>query len=406
MHEYACGWMIASRFIGALPIWFVGKIPLALEFKDMNRFKAIWVGIIVCLISICLPAVESTAGQPASLVLHFGSGKAFLGTDDKAKLKRFFQKYEMKPESRVFIVGYADAVGDKHQNDRLSRKRAQAIRREIISAFGFDATVVMAMGKGEEHPVADNRHASGRASNRRAEIYLANTELRKPKRIYGPGDPYLEQIQALVEEAQTLVKQRRLGEAVQILKKARGLGGDHYADWHATYAIAGFYAQASSAEMRAHLATALKMDPYNFIAREYLSRIDARERVARGEVTREMGLTAESAIGVTAVAQQYEYLRLFQVEPRAHRELEGRPIDVWECVTAQGDPVVYFFDYSRIYDWAFSKRTDGRRPNGGNLKKLVFQEKKEVSPVSKVASPPSAALLDNPGKVWESRVFK
>lgn len=372
----------------------------------MNRFEAIWIGIIVCLISICLPAVEAEAGRQASLVLHFGSGKAFLGADDKAKLREFFQKYEVKPESRVFIVGYTDAVGDKHHNYQLSRKRAQAIRREIISAFGFDATVVMAMGRGEENPVADNRHASGRASNRRAEIYLANTGLRKPKRIYGSGDPYLTQIQALVKEAQTLVKQRRLGEAVQILKKARGMGGDHYSDWHATYAIAGFYAQASSAEMRAHLATALKMDPYNFIAREYLSRVDARERVARGEITCEMGLTADSAIDVTAVAQQYEYLRLFQVEPLAHRELEGRPIDVWECVTAQGAPVVYFFDHSRIYDWAFSKGTATRLPKGGNIKKVVFQEKKEVSPISKVAVPPPAPLSENPGKVWESRVFK
>lgn len=377
----------------------------------MNRFKTIWVWIIVCLVSIGLPAVEAETGRQASLVIHFGSGKAFLGAENKAELRHFFQKYEVKPESRVFIVGYTDAVGDKHQNHKLSRKRAQAIRREIISAFGFDATVVMAMGKGEENPVADNRLASGRASNRRAEIYLANTELRKPKRIYGPGDPYLAQIKDLVREAQTLIKQRRLGEAVQILKKARGLGGDHYSDWHATYAIAGFYAQASAAEMRAHLATALKMDPYNFIAREYLNRIDARERVARGEITHEMGLTADSAIGVTAVAQQYEFLRLFQVEPLAHRELEGRPIDVWECVTAQGAPVVYFFDYSRIYDWAFSKGTAARPPKGGNIKKAVAQEKKEVPPISRAAVPPSApiadtSIADNPGKVWESRVFR
>ncbi|MGD9368613.1 MAG: OmpA family protein [Desulfobacteraceae bacterium] len=350
--------------------------------------------------------MKAEAGRQASLVIHFNSGKAFLEAENKAELRRFFQKYEVKPESRIFIVGYTDAVGDKQHNYKLSRKRAQAIRRAIISAFGFDAAVVMALGKGEENPVADNRHASGRASNRRVEIYLANTELRKPERIYGPGDPYLNQIQDFVREAQTLIKQRRLSEAVQILKKARGLGGDHYSDWHATYAIAGFYAQASTVEMRAHLVTALKMDPYNFIAREYLSRIIARERVARGEITHEMGLTADSAIGVTAVAQQYEYLRLFQVEPLAHRELEGRPVDVWECVTAQGAPVVYFFDYSRIYDWAFSKGTAARLPEGDNIKKTVSKEEREVSMVSKVAVPPSAPLSDNPKKVWESRVFK
>jgi len=303
-------------------------------------------------------------------------------------------------------VGYTDTVGDKNSNYRLSRNRAKAIQREIISSFGLDASIVMAMGKGEENPVGDNRRAAGRASNRRAEIYLANTRVRKPNRVYGPGDPYLDQIQTLVGEAQTLIKRRELGEAVRVLKKARGLGGDHYSDWHATYGIAGFYANAPVAETNAHLSTALQIDPYNYLAREYRSRLTARRNVARGAIGRHMGDSPENAIPVSAVVQQHEYLRLFDVTPIAHRKVETLPVDAWECLDENGVPVTYFFDYSRVYGWAFntpspitSEKT-GSKPSGkpivlGPAPKVSKEKESQVSSVS-----------EDPKRIWGSKVFK
>ena len=87
-----------------------------------------------------LPIVaQETNKLEASVVIHFGSGKTFLDSGDKAKLRQFFQKYETGPESRIFVVGYTDSVGNKGHNYKLSRKRAQTIRRQIISAFGLDA---------------------------------------------------------------------------------------------------------------------------------------------------------------------------------------------------------------------------------------------------------------------------
>ena len=340
------------------------------------------------------------------MVLQFASGKAFLSNDAKANLRQFFQKYETGPRSRVFVVGYTDSIGDKNSNYRLSRNRAKAIQREIISSFGLDASIVIAVGKGEENPVGDNRHAKGRASNRRAEIYIANTRVRKPERVYGPGDPYLNQIQTLVGEAQTLIKQRELGEAVKVLKKARGLGGDHYSDWHAAYGIAGFYANAPVPEVNAHLSTALQIDPYNYLARDYMSRLTARQNVARGAISRHMGDSPANAIPVSAVVQQHEYLRLFDVTPVAHRKVESLPVDAWECLDEKGVPVTYYFDYSRVYGWAFNKPT-AAPPAKTAPKRSGKPALPEPAPnISKAKEPRVSTIAEDPKQVWGSKVFK
>lgn len=346
------------------------------------------------------------AHPKASIVIHFKSGKAALGAGNKARLRQFLEQYETGPHSRVFIVGYTDAIGDRNRNYRLSRDRAQAIRREIIKDFGLDATVVMALGKGEESPVADNGSAAGRAANRRAEIYLANTRIRKPKRVYGPGDPFMKEIETLVGEARALIKRRQLGQAVKVLKKARGLGGDHYAGWHAAYGIAGFYANAPMAQTHAHLSTALQLDPHNDIAREYLSRVTARQNVAGGAVTRDMGDTAENAIPVTAVVQQHEYLRLFKVIPVGHREVDGLAVDAWECLDEQGVPVTYYFDHSQVYGWAFAKPPVDAKRGAASARPLKPQARKAALPVSPTVERPDRSTSDQPDKVWGSKVFK
>jgi hypothetical protein len=372
----------------------------------MKRFVLFWgIGILGWLAFPCCAVGQVAVGLEASIVIHFKSAKAFLEAGDKARLRQFFQKYETGPNSRVFVVGYTDSVGDKTSNYKLSRKRAQSIRREIISDFGLNKDLIMALGKGEENPIGDNHKAEGRSSNRRAEIYLVNTKVRKPNRVFGPDDPYLSDIEALVREAQGSIKQRRLGEAIKILKKARGLGGDHYSDWHSTYGIAGFYANAPLVEINAHLSKALELDPYNYMAREYVGRIKARQKVARGEITQEMGLSADHAIGVTSIAQQHEYLRLFNVEPLVHRTLDGHPLDIWECVNSNGAPVVYYFDHSRIYDWAFAKRSAIKtlpsvRPNSFNL-----PTEGTAAPVQNAIQKPETTAPSHPKKVWESKIF-
>jgi outer membrane protein OmpA-like peptidoglycan-associated protein len=375
----------------------------------MKRSKSILILWLACMLGSWAWGGAVGAAQKPSLVLHFEPGSARLSASDKADLRHFFQTYSLDARARVFVVGYTDARGGKTGNYRLSRKRAETVRREIVRTLGIDSGIVMALGKGAESPAGTNRTVQGRARNRRVEIYLANGRIRKPPREYGPGDPYLPQIQTLLRQADAAIKDRRLAEAVHQLRQAHGLGADHYAQWHVLTGIAGYYANMDPAEARAHLAAALNMEPFNAEAREYMSRVEARIRFARGDVTRTMGQTMETAIDVTAMAQQHEYLRLFEVEPLAHRPLDPQPVEMWQCEDRQGAPVVYYFNHSRAYQWAFARTATVSHPEGPSraLPKKAGADTVASAPPAVTAaggSPPPENKKS--GRIWESKIFK
>jgi tetratricopeptide (TPR) repeat protein len=350
------------------------------------------------------------ADQDPSIVLHFETGKVFLSAAEKNELQHFFQTYDLGSKGRVFVVGYTDATGTKTENDRLSRKRADAVRHEIVGVLGIDTGIVMSLSKGSRSPVANNRTVQGRALNRRVEVYLANAQIRKPPRVYGPGDPYLSKIQDILKQVDEAIKARRMTDALQKLKIARELGADHYAQWQALAGISGYYAGADPDETRAHLISAINLDPFNADAREYLDRVEARIKVAKGDVTKTMGHTIETAIPVSAMAQQYEFLRLFEVEPLTHRKLEARSVDMWQCVDRQGAPAVYYFNDSQAYRRAFA-RSAAANPlpgkHGSPSSSTMVSGTGKASPSA--AAPGDATISPaqkKSGRIWESKIFK
>ena len=363
---------------------------------------------------LCITPTVCAAPGP-SVMVHFDNNKAFLSDADKDKLRNLFQTYDVQAAGRVFILGYTDSHGNKQYNYKLSRRRAQSVRLEIINAFGIDATVVMAMGKGAENPIADNAKADGRARNRRAEIYLANATMRRPKRTYGPDDPHSSTIAAFVKQADDLIRKRRINDAMQKLQQAHALGGDHYTDWHTAMGIAGFYADVPSDRIKAHLATAVKIDPYNYKAREFLSRIEARRLVAGGKITPQMGRTAKDAIAVTVVAQAHEYLRLFGVQALAHRKLDLESVVVWDCRDQNGDRVSYYFDHSQTFSWAFARNSTGAQsqPMRSAPEPAISSSNTDSRTDAHLEKPsagseqqPVSDLADNPQRIWQSTLFK
>ena len=75
-------------------------------------------------------------------------------------------------------MGHTDSVGSDVYNQRLSVKRAEAVKGYLVSK-GIEANRVYTEGKGEKQPVADNKTAAGRAKNRRVEIEVVGTRPRK-----------------------------------------------------------------------------------------------------------------------------------------------------------------------------------------------------------------------------------
>ncbi len=73
---------------------------------------------------------------------------------------------------RIAVIGHTDDTGPASVNDPLSLQRAQAVRG-YLAERGVSADRIDVQGRGEREPVASNASDSGRAANRRVEVFLA-----------------------------------------------------------------------------------------------------------------------------------------------------------------------------------------------------------------------------------------
>lgn len=75
----------------------------------------------------------------------------------------------------VDVVGHTDSVGSDAYNQGLSQRRADAVARALI-ANGVQPVRIVAVGRGENQPVASNATDAGRAQNRRVELRVRAVE--------------------------------------------------------------------------------------------------------------------------------------------------------------------------------------------------------------------------------------
>ncbi|MNU03582.1 Outer membrane porin F precursor [compost metagenome] len=67
------------------------------------------------------------------------------------------------------MEGHTDSVGTYAYNQKLSERRAAAVRDVLVNQYGVADARVSSVGYGESRPVADNATDAGRAVNRRVE---------------------------------------------------------------------------------------------------------------------------------------------------------------------------------------------------------------------------------------------
>lgn len=125
------------------------------------------------------PVVEQTH-QSLSADALFAFGKATLKTGEAnseldglaAKLK------EAKQVESVQLLGYTDRIGSDKANEKLSLKRAEAVRDYLVGQ-GVPQDVIKVEGRGKADPVADCPDLRGRkliaclAPNRRVEVNIS-----------------------------------------------------------------------------------------------------------------------------------------------------------------------------------------------------------------------------------------
>ena len=104
----------------------------------------------------------------------FDFDKSVLKAEGRAKLDDLVSKIQGISLEVIIAVGHTDSVGTDAYNQRLSVRRAEAVKAYLVSK-GIERNRVYTEGKGEKQPVADNKTAEGRAKNRRVEIEVVGT---------------------------------------------------------------------------------------------------------------------------------------------------------------------------------------------------------------------------------------
>ncbi|RMV75563.1 OmpA family protein [Pseudomonas amygdali] len=89
---------------------------------------------------------------------------------DIGKLAAFLQE---NPDRKVIVEGYTDSTGDRQENLKLSKDRAQAVA-DVLMDLGVDEKRIHVEGYGQQFPVNANASERGRAQNRRVEILFSD----------------------------------------------------------------------------------------------------------------------------------------------------------------------------------------------------------------------------------------
>ena len=110
--------------------------------------------------------------------VNFDFDKSDIRQADIAQLKKavaFVKKY---PGSKVKLEGHTDGKGTEQYNQKLSERRAEAVKQYLIKEGAVGQAKITAMGYGKTKPIAPNTtkdgkdDPAGRAKNRRVEILI------------------------------------------------------------------------------------------------------------------------------------------------------------------------------------------------------------------------------------------
>ncbi|HQQ69511.1 MAG TPA: OmpA family protein [Alicycliphilus sp.] len=107
--------------------------------------------------------------------ISFATGRADIEPSFRPILDRFADGLRNNPNSEVRIIGHTDSTGSDAINNPLSLERAESTRN-YLTTRGVSGARIHVDGRGAREPIASNDTASGRARNRRVEIFMGERQ--------------------------------------------------------------------------------------------------------------------------------------------------------------------------------------------------------------------------------------
>jgi OOP family OmpA-OmpF porin len=142
--------------------------------------------VVVALAPVAAPVIVAAKPAPAPVAEKvsfaaealFDFDKAAIKPEGKVALDGLLSNLQGMNLEVMIAVGHTDSVGKPDYNQKLSVKRADAVKQYLMSK-GIDQSRIYNEGKGETQPIADNKTEQGRSQNRRVTLEVVGT--RSPK---------------------------------------------------------------------------------------------------------------------------------------------------------------------------------------------------------------------------------
>ena len=96
--------------------------------------------------------VELDETEQVNVQISFDFDSAALRADQKPKLAALCKVIESIDIQLFRIVGHTDSSGSASYNDKLSKLRAEEVKRHMVDDCGIDPVRLEAIGVGERHP--------------------------------------------------------------------------------------------------------------------------------------------------------------------------------------------------------------------------------------------------------------
>lgn len=131
-----------------------------------------------------LSQIADTRRTALGLVMNLGSDtinfdfdRANLRPENKELLSRVAGVLLTSSGYRVQVFGHTDDIGTDEYNQKLSLRRAKAVRDYLVEA-GLDPSIITVKGFGKSNPLVEGSSPEARAKNRRVEIGIIDTMVR------------------------------------------------------------------------------------------------------------------------------------------------------------------------------------------------------------------------------------
>jgi outer membrane protein OmpA-like peptidoglycan-associated protein len=161
--------------------------PLASDVRQLKGMQAGFAGEGLALslkVESITQAIEDLGAEVREMEILIALSADVLFDFDKADIKpaaavelgKAALIVRERRKGRVGIAGHTDAKGADAYNQKLSERRARAVKDWLAREGGVEARVMDVQGRGEREPVAPNARPDGsddpegRARNRRVEI--------------------------------------------------------------------------------------------------------------------------------------------------------------------------------------------------------------------------------------------